>query len=153
MPVQSSKQEPRFPPSVEMVVSRFQFLSAWYERLDEHHHPLEVGLMRGDAEHVPLLPWPVFLQPVTSIHILIYVWHLSWKYCTWRQALGWFCNGTDEHEAVQLASISHISERIFSSEMKWFATELTHCCTEIISISWEHPYILICIQVKFLWLE
>lgn len=35
----------------------------------DEHHPFEVGLMRGDAEHVSLLPWLVFLHLVTPIHI------------------------------------------------------------------------------------
>lgn len=29
--------------------------------------------MRGDAEHVSRLPWPVFLHLVTSIHINIHL--------------------------------------------------------------------------------
>jgi len=70
MPGQSRKWEPSFQPSAVMVVPRFQFLSVWYKGWDEHH-PFEVGLARGDAEHVSLLSWPVFLYLVTSIHINI----------------------------------------------------------------------------------
>lgn len=61
------------------------------------------------------------------LFILIYIWLPSWKYCTWCQALWWFCNGIDEHVAVQLASTSHIWERNLFSEAELFAAALTHC--------------------------
>lgn len=84
------------------------------------------------------------------LSILIHIWLPSWKHCVSCQALWWFCNGADEHVAVQLPSIGCIMEINLSPEAKWFAVILTCCYAEIIPISWELPYLLKCIWVKLL---